>query len=62
MITFTLYSVLIIAIGLSKPNVPENLRKSTLGYEDFEGNPDDYEGKSVLILGKNLSEILKYGD
>ena len=45
-------SILIIATGLSTPNIPENLEENTDGYEDFLIDPDQYEGKSVLILGR----------
>lgn len=43
--------VLIISTGLSLPNIPENI-KQVEGYESISTNPKDYEGKSVLILGR----------
>jgi hypothetical protein len=42
--------VLIIASGMGKPNIPENLEKAE-GYETVSTDPLEYEGKSVLILG-----------
>ena len=53
-------SVLIIATGLSTPNVPEKLRNKTEGYEDFGKNEnyEAYEGKSVLILGEYFGACL----
>jgi hypothetical protein len=33
------------------PNSPENLKLAE-GYEDVSVDPNDYEGKSVLILGR----------
>ncbi|KAI8734901.1 FAD-dependent oxidoreductase domain-containing protein 2 [Biomphalaria glabrata] len=47
---------LIMATGVSTPNIPNgdgiNL---TVGYESMSLNPEDYEGKSVLILGRGNS-------
>ncbi|CAH1794439.1 unnamed protein product [Owenia fusiformis] len=45
--------VLIVATGYSKPNIP-NFKGSeyTEGYEDISVNGEDYEGQSVLILGR----------
>ena len=40
------------ATGLWKPNIPDMEGiEHTDGYETMSLNPDDYEGKSVLILG-----------
>lgn len=50
--TFCSISILIIATGLHTPNIPENLKEDTDGYEDFLTDPNQYEGKSVLILGR----------
>ena len=41
-----------------KPNAPENLKMAE-GYEDVSIDPNDYEGKSVLILGYKKKEHLK---
>ncbi len=37
---------------MSTPNVPETVRESSEGYEVFSTNSSDYEGKTVLILGR----------
>ncbi|KAK7501280.1 hypothetical protein BaRGS_00007405 [Batillaria attramentaria] len=44
--------VLVVATGLWKPNIP-NMKgiEYAEGYETVSLNPDDYEGKRVLILG-----------
>jgi thioredoxin reductase len=47
--------VLVIATGLSTPNVPANVQESSEGYEEFSTDPSEYEGKSVLILGRGNS-------
>lgn len=47
------YRVLIVATGIWKPNIPEMKGiEYTLGYESMSLSPEDYEGKSVLILGR----------
>ncbi|XP_059153473.1 FAD-dependent oxidoreductase domain-containing protein 2-like [Physella acuta] len=45
---------LIMATGISTPNIPRQVQgiDLTTGYETMSLNPDDYEGKSVLILGR----------
>ena len=46
------YRVLIVATGLGKPVEPKfEGSQYTESYSDVSINPDDYEGKSVLILG-----------
>ena len=35
--------------------MPENVRESSEGYEEFSIDSSDYEGKSVLILGRGNS-------
>lgn len=53
-------SVLVIATGLSVPNVPSNWKTHSEGYEDFSIDPLDYEKKSVLILGmKIIFEVIE---
>ncbi|KAI0232319.1 FAD-dependent oxidoreductase domain-containing protein 2 [Lamellibrachia satsuma] len=48
--------VLIVASGLSKPVEPDfEGHEYTESYSDVSINPDDYEGKSVLILGRGNS-------
>jgi hypothetical protein len=43
------------ATGMWKPNQPKfEGVEHTVGYEDMSLNPDDYEGKTVLILGKSV--------
>ena len=48
--------VLLLAIGLWKPNIPADIQgiEHAVGYEDMTIDPDFYSGKNVLILG-NLS-------
>ncbi|PVD38203.1 hypothetical protein C0Q70_00814 [Pomacea canaliculata] len=48
--------VLIIATGMGKPNIPamKGIEYAD-GYESMSLNPEDYEGKSVLILGHGNS-------
>ena len=42
------------ASGLSKPVEPKfQGSEFTENYSDVSINPDDYEGKSVLIIGKS---------
>lgn len=49
-------SVLIIATGLWVPNIPDLTGIDYAeGYETMSINPDDYEGKNVLILGRGNS-------
>jgi thioredoxin reductase len=44
---------LVIATGLSSPNIPTfGGVEHTIGYEDMSTDPMDYEGKSVLVLGR----------
>ncbi|KAJ8318871.1 hypothetical protein KUTeg_003962 [Tegillarca granosa] len=52
-----LYSIkVIVATGLSVPNIPEMVGVDfTVGYENISTNPVEYEGKSVLILGRGNS-------
>lgn len=53
------YRVLIIATGLWVPNIPDLTGIDYAeGYETMSINPDDYEGKNVLILGKII--IIRY--
>lgn len=49
--------VLIVATGIATPNIPQNVpgMEYTEGYEDISINPDDFEGQSVLILGRGNS-------
>lgn len=45
--------VLVIATGMWKPNIPDMKGiEYADGYETMSLNPDDYEGKTVLILGR----------
>ncbi|XP_052823418.1 FAD-dependent oxidoreductase domain-containing protein 2 isoform X2 [Octopus bimaculoides] len=47
---------LIVATGLWKPNIPRfDGIELTQGYESISINPEDFEGKSVLILGRGNS-------
>ncbi|XP_074647210.1 FAD-dependent oxidoreductase domain-containing protein 2-like [Tubulanus polymorphus] len=47
---------IVVATGLSKPNIPKFQGvEYTVGYEDVSINPDEFEGKSVLILGRGNS-------
>ena len=50
--------MVVVSTGMNLPNIPENL-KHIEGYENASVNPDDYEGKSVLILG-NHRRILSF--
>ena len=45
--------VLLLAIGLWKPNIPADIQgiEHAVGYEDMTIDPDFYSGKNVLILG-----------
>ncbi|XP_013411120.1 FAD-dependent oxidoreductase domain-containing protein 2-like [Lingula anatina] len=46
----------IIATGLQKEHVPQFRGvEYTIGYNDVSINPDDFEGKSVLIIGRGNS-------
>lgn len=47
-------SKLLIATGISTPNIPTEVpgMEYTDGYETVSTNPDDFEGQSVLILGR----------
>ena len=51
--TIFLCRTLVVATGIAKPNIVDfpgvNL---TEGYESISINPEDYEGQSVLIIGK----------
>ncbi len=40
---------------MSTPNAPANVQESSEGYEEFSTDPSEYEGKSVLILGRGNS-------
>ena len=45
--------VLVVASGMWKPNIPDIKGiEMADGYETMSLNPDDYEGKTVLILGR----------
>lgn len=47
---------LVLATGMWKPNIPNMPGiEHTVGYETMSLNPDDYEGKTVLILGRGNS-------
>lgn len=47
---------LIIATGVAKPNIPDLMGiEHVEGYETMSLNPDDYEGQTVLILGRGNS-------
>ncbi|XP_045212137.1 FAD-dependent oxidoreductase domain-containing protein 2-like isoform X2 [Mercenaria mercenaria] len=47
---------LIIATGIGKPNIPDLVGMEYVdGYETMSLNPDDYEGQTVLILGRGNS-------
>lgn len=47
---------IIIATGIAKPNVPtEAIRNFTVGYHELSTDLDEFEGKSVLILGRGNS-------
>ncbi|KAK3090905.1 hypothetical protein FSP39_015622 [Pinctada imbricata] len=47
-------SKLIVATGIAEPNVPDIVPgiDYAVGYEDVSINPDDFEGQSVLVLGR----------
>ncbi|KAK3091462.1 hypothetical protein FSP39_019980 [Pinctada imbricata] len=47
-------SKLIVATGIAEPNVPDNVPgiDYAVGYEDVSIDPDDFEGQSVLVLGR----------
>lgn len=47
-------SKLVVATGIATPNVPQNVdgMEHVIGYEDVSINPEDFEGQSVLILGR----------
>ncbi|PVD38202.1 hypothetical protein C0Q70_00813 [Pomacea canaliculata] len=48
--------VLIIATGMGKPNIPDMKGiEYAEGYESLSLHPEDYEGKSVLVLGRGNS-------
>ncbi|XP_076451217.1 FAD-dependent oxidoreductase domain-containing protein 2-like [Babylonia areolata] len=48
--------VVVMATGMWKPNIPDMPGiEHALGYETMSLNPDDYEGKTVLILGRGNS-------
>lgn len=45
--------VVVMATGIALPNsVDFEGKEHTISYEDMSMNPDDYERKRVLILGK----------
>ncbi|XP_066293105.1 FAD-dependent oxidoreductase domain-containing protein 2-like [Branchiostoma lanceolatum] len=47
---------LIVATGIWVPNTPDfRGHEHTVGYEDMSLDPEDYEGKTVLILGRGNS-------
>ena len=46
------FRVLVVATGLWKPYIPHfDGIHLTEGYEDISTDPEEYEAKSVLILG-----------
>ncbi|XP_062607812.1 FAD-dependent oxidoreductase domain-containing protein 2-like [Saccostrea cucullata] len=47
-------SKLIVATGIATPNIPSDFigNEYVIGYEDVSINPEDFEGQSVLILGR----------
>jgi len=49
---------MIVATGLSKPHIPKipGIELAT-GYEDVSMDPEDFSGKTVLILGKGNSAL-----
>ncbi|CAN7940249.1 unnamed protein product, partial [Ixodes pacificus] len=48
--------VLLVANGVSKPNVPDMPGiEMVTGYEDVSVNLDDFEAKTVMILGRGNS-------
>ncbi|XP_030840170.1 FAD-dependent oxidoreductase domain-containing protein 2 [Strongylocentrotus purpuratus] len=48
--------VMVISTGMHKPNIPTfQGQEYTEGYEDMSLDRDDFEGKSVLILGRGNS-------
>lgn len=48
--------VMVISTGMHKPNIPTFTgQEYTEGYEDMSLDRDDFEGKSVLILGRGNS-------
>ncbi|KAK7111989.1 FAD-dependent oxidoreductase domain-containing protein 2-like [Littorina saxatilis] len=45
--------VMVVATGMWKPNIPDvKGMEMAVGYETMSLNPDEYEGKTVLILGR----------
>ena len=45
--------VVVMATGIAVPNsIDFPGKEHTVGYEDMSMNPEDYEGKRVLILGE----------
>jgi hypothetical protein len=51
--------VLVLATGLWKPHIPdmEGIEYAD-GYEDMSLDPQEYEGKSVLILGEDQKVLI----
>lgn len=47
------------ATGMQRAHTPKFQGwENTVGYEDVSTNPDDFEGKSVLILGTVIESVL----
>ena len=47
------------ATGMWSPYIPQfNGSEYVEGYEDVSVNPEDFEGQTVLILGKNPEQSL----
>ena len=54
-ITILHFRVVVIATGMWLPNIPDIPGIDYAeGYETVSINPEDYEGKNVLILGKKI--------
>ena len=52
---FLFYRYLIVATGMWKPNVPEfKGSQFTTGYEEIATDSEEFEGQTVLILGKTI--------
>lgn len=55
--------IVIVATGLSVPNIPDMVGVDlTVGYENISTNPGEYEGKSVLILGKQALTLCAFSN
>lgn len=62
-INLIIFRIVIVATGLSKPHIPSmDGIDLAVGYEDLSLNLDDFENKSVLILGRGNSafEVAQY--